>query len=203
MLRAGFIRHRDGFGTDAANRYAVVLHDDPDNATALSNLSHLLSAAGQHDCAIALSRRAVEIEPGALGPIINLARALRAVGQHKVATDLLEVVTLADSSISVAWHLLGQTHQFAGNFDKAIECYDEAIEINPSSSEARQIRHDKAIALLAAGRWSDGLREFEARWYKTENNEFCSILSTMRPITSFIRQNGAASLPNIPIKETA
>lgn len=56
------------------------------------------------------------------------------------------------SDMYQAWNYLGYTHRKLGNYDKAIEAYDQALGYNPAYGEAIEYR---AEAYLALGRLDD------------------------------------------------
>lgn len=155
LLRSALAHHVEGRNNEAAARYAAALHDDPDDAVALSNLSSVAFLRHNHHAALAYARRAMEISPSAIGPRINLARVLAAMGHQEDAITILKRICEQDSGVSAVWQLLAQYRWAAGEFALAAECIENASVIE----ETREIRVSRAHQqMLSRGRYAEGLR---------------------------------------------
>jgi len=134
---------------------------NPDDEKALIGQFAVLSRSGdqkQDPAYYALAKRAYEIDPGNLDCVMNYANALGNIGEFKSA--IAQYSKCVDSAWKFeALHHIGVTHKAMGQYEKAIACYDLALEVRHSAEVAK----DRALAILASGRLMDGFKAYECR----------------------------------------
>jgi hypothetical protein len=149
------------------NRYraqAQRLLRNPDDAKALIEQFALLSDNGDKDaaeCYLALAERAYLIDGNDIQVKFNYASALERCGQHHAAFVLYRECTNCEDEVwrASALHHAGITARALGRLNEAIEYYDRAIALNDNPL----YRRDRALAIMASGRYREGMREFEVR----------------------------------------
>jgi len=99
------------------------------------------------------------VDPGNAAAYAHLASVVAAAGRRGEARDLLERAIAADPAYYQAWNNLGNLVRDGGRPQAALDCYDKAIMLAPDDPEPHI---NRATALLVAGRFDEGWREY--RW---------------------------------------
>lgn len=94
-------------------------------------------------------------------PTNNLrGMALAETGKFKEAIRCFDTAARMDQDSPGAWSNLGMMLKIEARFDESLAAYDRAIA---RSADDPQIKVNRAITLLHAGRWEAGWRDFEQR----------------------------------------
>lgn len=146
----------------------------PKDVGCAANLGALLIELGDHRMAEAHLRRATRIQPGLAAAWNNLGRVLMHLGRlDEAETVLRKALTLAPDypqcrenwreTQDIRLHRL----ELAGQFDKALEEADKALQLDPSWAKARFFRACNMLRLgnFAAG-WTD---------YRVDYDELASL----------------------------
>ena len=87
--------------------------------------------------------------------------ALAETGKFKEAVRCFENAVRLDPNSAGGWSNLGMMLKIELRFDDSLASYDRALAC---SGDDPRIKVSRAIALLHAGRWEDGWRDYEARF---------------------------------------
>ncbi len=117
----------------ALDQYQQALLLDGSLARAHVRASRLLSVLGRHPEGIIEARRALELEPGGLGPGMALASALLMAGRLEEAVGQASATVRAHPRAAEAHELMGRTHQAAGRSPEATAAFGEAIRLSGGS----------------------------------------------------------------------
>jgi Flp pilus assembly protein TadD len=157
------------------------LGDKTKAAEALINMGNALGDQNRLEEAVAAFLQAWEVDPKNEHAPNNLGVMLNKLGRYGEAYDYLTKALAPDPRMPRAlahWngeelpggflrqlpsvHLnLGNALHGLGRIDEAIEAHRRALSINPEIVEGH---NDIALALLLAGQYEEGWREFEWRW---------------------------------------
>ncbi len=152
--------HRAGLADAAAAGYRAVLARRPAHAGAWGNLGIALRDRGAIAAAIACYRRSLELAPStsALG---NLANALKDAGRFDEAIASHRACIAADPADARARHNYAIALKAAGRLEEALAELDIACRLAP---DAAGPCWDRALVLLALGRFAAGWEAYESRW---------------------------------------
>ncbi|MHC4328400.1 MAG: tetratricopeptide repeat protein [Planctomycetota bacterium] len=141
----------------------TVLHDDPDSARAMGTLAILLQTTGRSAEAAGLYRRLLDLEPGNLIAINNLAWVM-CEGQGKYR----EALELADRGLKIAPNYLdlidtrGVVHYRLGECEKAVQDFTRCIGLSPSITPAGvATRFYLARAFAAQGQKAQAIQHLD------------------------------------------
>jgi tetratricopeptide (TPR) repeat protein len=112
---------------EAIERFEAALAQAPDNPKILFALGHTAGALGLPQPAELFYRRVLEIEPGRIEALVNLANLLRTTGQFDAAIALLEPVA-QNPDIALT---LGSAFRENGDEPNAVRCYRAALAARP------------------------------------------------------------------------
>ncbi len=148
----------------ARRRYEAALKIDPDNIHALTNLSNIYCDEMRFDEAIALGRRATEIEPRISIIWSNLSQCYWRKGDLDAAEDCANRALRAEAAPPrFAWHAAGKIAYMRGRLKDAAACLAKGLE---SAPEDKELRIDAAMVVLASGNYQEGLQLYEVRWQR-------------------------------------
>lgn len=194
LYRMGVALAETGETGSAAGAYLLAVVCRPDHSEALNNLGVTAKDLGQFQRAIALFRRSFAVQPDYAPPHNNLGLSLVALGliaegeshyrralalepDHADAANNRGVVSSLEGDFAgaarwclralrlrpdypAAFNNLGNALKDLGMLEGAIAAYDQAIRLGGSADH----RHNKALAVLAAGRLREGWALYEERW---------------------------------------
>ena len=104
---------------------------------------------GENEDAVALSQKAVELSPSHADNAAFLAMILSDVGKPKEALERIRTA-MRLSPTYPAWYLwiVGKSYRAIGQYELAIPAYQEAIEREPESKEARIWLTDSLVEMV-------------------------------------------------------
>ena len=146
---------------EAAAAYRKAIELRPDYVAAWLNLGNALREKGAFDEALAAYGKVLELQPDHSGGLLNLGNLRRELGEPTAARELLAKVTEREPANFRAWNNLGSTRRELGDLPGALAAYRRCLEIAPDHAEGHL---NLAMALLAAGDFENGWREYEWRW---------------------------------------
>ncbi len=141
---------------EATTQYEAALRLAPDHAPLRRGfVHHLLATAGP--AAAATARGA----PGPGAADQHLAGLIAAEsGSLRAATTHFRAAVAADPEPPAGWSNLGILLKIAGRHDEAVAAHDQAVARAPGDA---QLRVNRAVALLHAGRWAEAWGDYEWR----------------------------------------
>jgi Tfp pilus assembly protein PilF len=98
-----------------------------------------------------------------------MGMALAELGRYRAAIKHFQQVIALDPKAAIGWSNLGFVLKVERWFDEAAAAYDQAIALAP---EDAQIRVNRAVALLQAGRWMEAWQDYEWRLQPHTEGEF-------------------------------
>ncbi len=163
------------------------LGDGPKACETFINLGNVYTGQNRLDDAIAAFEQATKADPKNEHGFNNLGVTLNRVGRYAEARDLLNRTLQPDPRMPAElahWsgtampqgflrqlpsvHLnLGNAYHGLGQLDEAIASQRRALALRPDLPVAH---NDLALALLLAGQYEEGWREFEWRWKDPKYN---------------------------------
>jgi hypothetical protein len=161
FLAAGARAYSMGRLDDAASAYRTILAHTPQDAEALSNLAAVLTTAQCPEAAEQACRAALAIQPRYWAALANLGNALHRQLRYEAAINAYHAALEEHPRHASAWTNLGVALNEQWAMDDALVAHDAACHLAPLDA---QIRCNRAMALLAAGRFAEGFAEFEWRW---------------------------------------
>jgi tetratricopeptide (TPR) repeat protein len=123
-------------GAAAEDRYEAVLAQDPDNRSALHNLSVLRLRRGAFEDALRLLERLVERDPASADARNNLGAALQGLKRPAEAVPHLEKAVELDPKRPEIHYNLALAKQRLGRLAEARECCERALALRPDYPEA-------------------------------------------------------------------
>ena len=140
--------------------------------------------SGQSEAAVPVLTEALHLRPDALPTRNLLAMTLASLGQTDAAISHLREVTERDPSSAGSWANLGLLLKDDGRFGDALAAYDIALALAPGDA---QIRVNRVVALLRAGRWAEAWPDYEWRLtlagHAVRRPRLLPALSTMPDLT--------------------
>jgi len=136
---------------------------DDSEWTAHFGLATALRAQGRLDDAIAAFERAVEVAPGNLFCLAQLADCMLAQKKATVAERYARRAIAADDKAPVAWTNLGVALVAQDRFEEAIAAFEHADRLAQSSGSGSDQHLNLGICLRDTGRLDAALRLYERR----------------------------------------
>jgi tetratricopeptide (TPR) repeat protein len=121
--------------------YRRYLQRDPDNVPVLVALGKLLLRRNEPRTAAQVIEKATRLDPRDTNALDFLAVAEAVQGNHKKALTILQRAIADNPDDALCWINLGNTYEALGEFRSAKDAYEEAIRLQPDSSEARRRRN--------------------------------------------------------------
>lgn len=139
--------------------YAQALEIDPNFAEVHANLGSLYAQQKQWKKSISCYRKAIEIKPNLASAYRNLAQVFLQSGQPKLGANCwYEALTLDINWATAEEHFtLGNTLLELGKLERAISCYQRAIELQPSYADAY---HNLGEVLSVQGKWENAIAAY-------------------------------------------
>ncbi len=121
--------------TKAINLFQQVIALDSQHSDGLCNLGNAYKSIGRYHDAEEAYVHALKYQPNQSGILINLCDTYRLMGRSEDAIAAGETVVKTESSAQ-AWCNLGLAYSTAGNKNKALSAFDNALSINPQYIDA-------------------------------------------------------------------
>lgn len=147
---------------DTAQRaYEAALEHEPDSAKTYANLGTLYAQQEQWDQAVQHFKQAIALQPDFAGAYRNLARAWEALEKTESATECwYQALRLEPQKLSAAEHVaFGDRFRRWAQVERAVECYQFALQQNPTLIKAQQ---NLAELLSQLGRWQEAVEQYQA-----------------------------------------
>jgi protein O-GlcNAc transferase len=158
LAQIGLRHHRAGDLAAAERSYRAALERSPTNVPGLTLLSTLLLERREHEAALELLERAVQLAPELALLHSNRGEALRRLGRPEEALRALERAVQLAPELSEAHYNLGLILDQLGRLNDAIPAYETALELAPTGRGLVTLLQ----ALRDAGQYARG-----GRWYKS------------------------------------
>lgn len=159
-LREALRYFRDGALPEAEAAARAELAQSPASVEAWNLLGVVLRTDGRVREALACYRRALLLDQGHAGAWTNLGNAWKDLGHIETAIACHRRALAVQPDAPALWHNLGIAQMGANRHDVAASAYSRALLLDPA---AREVRWDRALALLSTGRWAEGWVDYGAR----------------------------------------
>ena len=161
LYRQGLRCQDEGRLAEAEASYRRSLALDERQPKAHNNLGAVLHMQGRLDEAIQSYRRALELDPTLPQANQNLAAIAGDPATARRAVSGYLKHLQVNPSDARAHNDLGKAYVELSMHAEALASFREAVRLDPDSAEAH---YSLAMALLLAGHYSEGWREYEWRW---------------------------------------
>jgi hypothetical protein len=165
-LEAGNRAMSAGDLLSAQGIYAETLHQDPLCFEAALNLSTLFLHTNRPQAALAMVERAVRLKP-CFESYNNHGWVLAGLGKFELAEErLTRALALADDTPlkPSALHTMAMCQYQQGKWDEAIKTFDRVLAMNITEEQRVASIDQRGLALLGAGRYTEGLMDNKIRW---------------------------------------
>lgn len=130
-----------------------ILNSEPDNIEALENASELSMKVGNYKAALRYTDNLVSKTPSEL-TLKRKSNLLSILGRHEEAGEIaMKILQNNRKNVEILYDL-GKTHLILNNFDKAIECFDNALTETPQDSK---IIFKKSNAFYSQQKYEDSI----------------------------------------------
>jgi Flp pilus assembly protein TadD len=146
--------------TQIAAQYRACLRLAPEDFRLRQAFASFLQEGGETEAAVALLREGLQLHPCSAVAQHAMGLALAELGHNEEAIWHFQRAVTTDPGQAASWANLGMLLKVEQQFDRAIAAYARAVETAPSDA---QIRVNRAVALLQAGRWAEAWLDFEWR----------------------------------------
>ena len=133
---------------------------DPAAPEVWSELGRACNSLDDYAGAAESFRRYIELRPANPDGYFCLGNACQQLGRHEEAVGLYRSAVRLNASDAAAWNNLGKALTELNRLPEAVAAFDQSLDLKPESDLARR---NRAIALLKAGRWEEGWRDYEWR----------------------------------------
>ncbi len=157
----GIVFQEKGQLEEAITYYQRALELDPRLADAYYNLGKVFCEKGQLDGAIAHYQKALRLNPNSAEVYNNLGFCLQEKWPGDEALTYFQRAIGLNPHFAEAYYNLALYHHDRNLLDEAVAYYKKAIEYKPDFADAHW---NMACALLLAGNFDQGWREYEWRW---------------------------------------
>jgi predicted O-linked N-acetylglucosamine transferase (SPINDLY family) len=154
---------------EAADLFAQLLAEDPEDADALHSFGVLHAQRGDRETAIALIAKAIALAPENAIAHYNHGKALRDAGRHEEALRSYDRATALMPQNVDAWSNRGTVLQELGRPREAVESFDRALAVNPSHIPSL---HNRANALNDLNLRQDAISGYDMVLRLDPNNTF-------------------------------
>jgi len=148
-----------GHADEAVDHLARAARKMKNHPAVHGNLGQACLAAGHYDQAREAFRKASRLEPGNVYYRLGTAAALAKQGKLDEAETLLRNQTRRFANEPLVWFNLGNVLRDAGRPAEALDCFGEALRLNPGHLDAR---NNRAGVLHALERFDEAEREYRA-----------------------------------------
>jgi tetratricopeptide (TPR) repeat protein len=156
---------RSGHPNEAEAYFRKALEHSTDNQEAHLELGETLQQQGSHEEALSHLLKAHELQPGS-------SRVCNALGAYyrdaqdfdKALSSFQQAFELSPTDKAIYLFYVASVYEMQGYKEKALQHYEQALELDPNFIDARLRR---APCLLSLGRLQEGFAEYEYRLQHT------------------------------------
>ncbi len=131
----GAIRYRYHWDWEGAEKeFKVALEVDPGSSNFVP-YGALMSTMGRHDEAIALVKRAIQLDPAALGKRIVAAALLQHARRYDEAIEQCQIVLDLNPNFGGAYQRLSELYALKGLYEDAVAAYQKFLTLEGASEE--------------------------------------------------------------------
>jgi TolB-like protein/Tfp pilus assembly protein PilF len=149
----GYIRHHEWNWAGANDAFERALERNPNHSVAYHWYSHNLTALGRMEESLAVSQRALELDPLDLLINFHLGWFYFFAHRYELCLEQCQKVLAMDGHFGRAHQMIGQAYEQLGQHNQALTSFQAAVEL---SSENLEFLATLARALLLAGRQEEG-----------------------------------------------
>ncbi len=210
----GFLRSTSGGRPDAAIQHcreaakiASASGLDEINAFAESCLAQVYMVAGRLRDAVEAGERALASFESrgdrwwAGRTLWHLTAAANYLGEWDRSLEycrrgLEHGIALNDLRLKAAgWSRMGTAHIVRGDFERGIECCDQALALNPIPRDAAWARVVRGYGKIKAGRADDGIAELSEAlaWFESSHMRWTQVLAAARLAEGYLQRGDPAS----------
>lgn len=162
---------KQGRQAEARTAFDEILAEAPDHPDALhfSGIAHY--QAGEHDTALQLIRRSLELAPGQPGAWTNAGNILRTMDKNQEAYECWIEALRQDPGHADAWCNIGVLMHWLDRLDEAVEALTNAIKIQPGHGEAL---HNLGICEYARGNRMEAADAFRRAYENPASGNWAS-----------------------------
>lgn len=146
---------------DALSAFQQALQLNPSSLEAWVNSSIARLACADSHNARHDAQAATALCPGSADAWMAMGNALQAEEAYREATEAFARCLQIDPSRVTAWTNLGASLRECRDLGGALLAYERALQLQPDYPLAR---FNRSVALLQAGRWSEGWKDYGARF---------------------------------------
>lgn len=136
---AQLYRVQGKFG-EARRQYLRILEEDRQSAKTMLQLAALSRTEGNMEESVEWLSRAVDVQPTALPPRLELVSAYLVLGDNNRALNEALQAQRDFPNNPVAVELVAKTYAVNGQYDQAVANFDKWIDLDPSNLNARRLR---------------------------------------------------------------
>lgn len=141
-------------------QYRACLRLSPEDLRLRRAYAGFLQEGGEHEAAIALLWEGLRLTPRSAAAHHAMGMALAEQGRnHEAIRHFRQAVAIAPDQ-AASWANMGMLLKVERLFERSLAAYAQAVAAAPADA---QIRVNRAVALLQAGRWQEAWPEFEWR----------------------------------------
>lgn len=156
----GISKNRMGENTEAIEIFNSILDKNPNCADTLNNLSLCYTGLGEQEKAIECNKKAIELMPDNFMFKNNLALKYRSLGKYEESISLIEKAIKLNPDPQL-WINLGGIYGELKELNKAQECFEKAIRLEPNCASAYV---DLSFVYHLKGDWKKGFAAYEWRF---------------------------------------
>lgn len=180
LLNKAFYFHKNGRFDEAEELYKGLLQINPDDTNVLNLYSMLCLAKGNADIAVDMLSKALVLNSN---PIImsNLAKAYYMVGDVQNSIKFYEEAASLEPTDDI-YYSMGISYKQANNYEKAIEAYNKALELNPNNYN---VLYNLAVLYKEQKKYDLSLNTaIRAEFINTDDEDIHSLLSSLFELKS-------------------
>lgn len=153
----GMVLQKTGRSLDALKHLEQAAALSPQSGRIFNGLGFVHQSLKNHARAVECYSKAIELGRQAADAYYSMGNACYQLGEvERAAAVFQKAVELKPQDVA-SWNNLGKCLNDSNRLEAALQAYDRAVAIDPEYSMAR---YGRAVTLLAAGRLTEGFREY-------------------------------------------
>jgi tetratricopeptide (TPR) repeat protein len=169
LFLLGMVLHKERQDEEAVKWLSQATQYRPESAKLFTGLGCAYQSLKDYSRAANAFEEAMKLEGPSAANCYNLGNNCFQLDQIERAAALFRQAVEINPRDFACWNNLGKCLKELNRLDESIEAYNRALNIAPDYGVAR---YGRAISLLAAGRLTEGCREFEWRWHSLKPRTF-------------------------------